>query len=185
VARVVILGAGISGHTAAAFARTWLGKDHQVVVVSPNSNYNWIPSNIWVGIGKMTKEKVVRPLAPIYEKAGIDFKQALCLSIHPEGNAQSPTPFITVSSTHPSNEGTEETIPYDYLINATGPKLKFEATEGLGPGKNSLSVCTPGHAIEASKALDESVERMRRGIRVRVQPRVRTAAERRARESGH
>lgn len=49
MARVVILGAGISGHTAASFLRKWLGKNDDVVVVSPLSHYNWIPSNIWVG----------------------------------------------------------------------------------------------------------------------------------------
>ena len=53
MSRVVILGAGISGHTAAAFARKWLGSDDTVTVVSPNETYNWIPSNIWVGVGLM------------------------------------------------------------------------------------------------------------------------------------
>jgi sulfide:quinone oxidoreductase len=51
MARVVVLGAGISGHTAAAFLRKWLGKNDEVVVISPQPNYNWIPSNIWVGVG--------------------------------------------------------------------------------------------------------------------------------------
>ncbi|MGA8728555.1 MAG: hypothetical protein WB608_07370 [Terracidiphilus sp.] len=49
MSRVVILGAGISGHTAAAYARKWLGRDDTVTVVSPNHSYNWIPSNIRVG----------------------------------------------------------------------------------------------------------------------------------------
>jgi hypothetical protein len=51
MSRVVILGAGITGHTAAAFARKWLGPEDTVTVVSPNETYNWIPSNIWVGVG--------------------------------------------------------------------------------------------------------------------------------------
>ena len=64
MARVVILGAGISGHTAALHLRRLLGKDHEVVVVSPNSDWNWIPSNIWVGVGRMSPEEVTFPLAP-------------------------------------------------------------------------------------------------------------------------
>src|ERR1035441_7877509 len=52
MSRVVILGAGISGHTAAAFARKWLGKNDTVTVVSPGETYNWIPSNILVGVGR-------------------------------------------------------------------------------------------------------------------------------------
>ena len=35
MARVVVLGAGISGHTAATFLRKWLGINDEVVVVSP------------------------------------------------------------------------------------------------------------------------------------------------------
>ncbi|MGD0607763.1 MAG: hypothetical protein ABSA53_29780 [Streptosporangiaceae bacterium] len=53
MARVVILGAGISGHAAALHLRRLLGTGHEVVVVSPNADCNWIPSNIWVGVGRM------------------------------------------------------------------------------------------------------------------------------------
>jgi NADH dehydrogenase FAD-containing subunit len=58
MARVVILGAEISGHTAALHLRRLLGKGHEVVVVSPNADWNWIPSNIWVGVGRMSPEEV-------------------------------------------------------------------------------------------------------------------------------
>ena len=62
------LGAGIAGHTAALHLRRMLGKEHDVVVVSPNSKWNWIPSNIWVGVGKMDKKRVTFLLAPIYAR---------------------------------------------------------------------------------------------------------------------
>ena len=69
MSRVVVLGAGISGHTAAAFARKWLGRGDTVTVVSPERDYNWIPSNIWVGVGLMKPAQVTFPLAPVYERA--------------------------------------------------------------------------------------------------------------------
>jgi sulfide:quinone oxidoreductase len=163
VSRVVILGAGISGHTAAAYARKWLSPHDTVTVVSPNESYNWIPSNIWVGVGLMTPRQVTFPLAPVYERQGIEFKRAWAREIHPEGDASSPGPYVIIEM--PS--GVTGKVPYDFLINATGPRLRFEATEGLGPENNSLSVCTPGHAVQASAALDEAVERMRRGERQR------------------
>ena len=160
MSRVVILGAGVSGHTAAAFARRWLGADHTVTVVSPRPDYNWIPSNIWVGVGLLRPEKVTIPLAPIYERAGIEFVQAAARALHPEGDADSPTPYVVAER----DDGTTLKVPYDFLINATGPQLRFDKTEGLGPeGGHSLSVCTPGHAVAAAAALDEAVERMRRG----------------------
>ena len=67
MARLLILGAGIAGQTAALHAKNKLGSKHEVVVVSPNSKWNWIPSNIWVGVGKMKPEQVTFPLAPVYK----------------------------------------------------------------------------------------------------------------------
>jgi len=66
MARIVVLGAGVSGHTAALHLRRRLGKAHDVIVVSPNSQWNWIPSTIWVGVGRMGADTVVFPLEPIY-----------------------------------------------------------------------------------------------------------------------
>ncbi len=164
MARIVVLGAGVSGHTAATFAKHWLGKDHEVVVVSPNSKWNWIPSNIWVGVGEMTPEDVVFELAPVYEKAGIDFRQAKAVSIHPEGKQDSEKPYVTIEYTDPNKQGQTEEVEYDYLINATGPKLNFAATPGLGPEEgNSLSVCTYGHAAEANTYFQEAIEKMKKG----------------------
>ena len=163
MSRVVILGAGISGHTAAAYARKWLGRDDTVTVISPNESYNWIPSNIWVGVGLMGPHQVTFPLAPVYERHGIEFRQAWAREIHPEGDAGHPGPYVVIEA---ASGGTEK-IPYDFLINATGPRLRFDKTEGLGPDGHSLSVCTPEHAVQASAAFDEAVERMRRGQRQR------------------
>jgi len=169
MARLVIMGAGVSGHTAATFAKKYLGKNHEVVVVAPNSNWNWIPSNIWVGVGEMTKEDVTFPLAPVYKKAGIDFRQAKAVSIHPEGKSDSDTPYITIEYTDDEKSAQSDELEYDYLINATGPKLNFGATEGLGEGANigqhTVSVCTADHAAHANLELDACIEKMRKGER--------------------
>ena len=166
VARVVILGAGVAGHTAALHLRRWLGRAHEVVVVTPNAKWNWIPSNIWVGVGAMPPEKVVFPLAPIYRRKGIAFHQGMATTIFPEGTADDPTPAIELRRTDPAHAGQTERLTYDYLINATGPKLNFAATPGLGPdGGHSVSVCTAGHAKDAAAALAEVIDAMRAGER--------------------
>ena len=165
MARVVILGAGISGHTAALHLRRMLGKEHEVVVVSPNSRWNWIPSNIWVGVGKMTTEQVTFPLAPIYARKGIVFLQALAVALHPEGSADQQKPHVAITSTDPAHAGESALLTYDYLVNATGPKLNFAATPGLGPDGHTVSVCTPSHAIEAAEALKQVVKRLASGER--------------------
>ena len=169
MSRIVVLGAGISGHVAASHLRRKLSKQHEVVVVSPNSNYQWIPSNIWVGIGRMKSEKLLFPLAPLYKKKGIDFKQAKALTFHPEGDREVKKPFVLVEHVVGGKKGNQEKVTYDYLINATGPKLNFEVTEGLNPGSNGCySVCTYGHAEHAWQGLKAQIERMKKGEKVNI-----------------
>ncbi len=163
MARLVVLGGGVAGHTAASFAAKWLKNEHEVVVVTPNSKWNWIPSNIWVGVGEMSKEDVTFDLAPVYNKAGITYKQAKALSIHPEGNNENSRPFVTIESTSEDNAGEQEVLEYDYLINATGPKLNFGATPGLDQGY-TVSVCTADHAVHAAQELEKCIEHMRQGV---------------------
>lgn len=161
--RTVILGAGIAGHTAALHLRRQLGKEHDVVVVSPNSNWNWIPSNIWVGVGQMNVKQVTFPLAPIYRRKGIEFHQALALELHPEGDNTTSKPFVTIKSTAAESVGKLEKLEYDFLINATGPKLNFSATPGLGPDGHSWSVCTATHADETAKEFEKVIAKLKAG----------------------
>ena len=168
MARVVILGAGIAGHTAALHLRRMLAKEHRVTVISPNSKWNWIPSNIWVGVGKMTSEQVTFPLAPVYRRQKIEFLQALATELHPEGSPSAGAPYVSVRYTDPKRAGETGEITYDYLINATGPKLNFAATPGLGPEANSVSVCTPEHASSAAERFAETVGKLKQGVRQRL-----------------
>jgi len=168
MAKVVILGAGISGHTAASHLRRKLGRNHEVIVVSPSEYYQWIPSNIWVDVGKMTINQVRFSLKPLYKRWGIRFEQAKATLLHPEGDGLNAKPFVTVEYTDPSRRGEKADIEYDYIINATGPKLNFEATDGLGPGKYTHSVCSCDHAAETWEALKLCLERMRNGEKMRL-----------------
>lgn len=165
MSRIVILGAGVAGHTAALHAQRLLGKRNKVIVITPNSNYNWIPSNIWVGVGKMSKEQVIFPLAPIYKRKGIEFHQGLAKKIYPEGDATTASPFVEISYTDPLKADHVGRIEYDFLINATGPKLNFSATPGLGPDGHTVSVCTAGHAVDAAAALKDVITQLKSGKR--------------------
>lgn len=167
MARVVVLGAGVAGHTAASFLREWLEEKHEVTVVSPLPAYNWIPSNIWVGLGLMRERQVVLPLAPVYQRAGIRFEQARAVELHPEGNPDNPVPHVIIEK-GAGTAAQRSALPYDFLINATGPKLNFAATEGLGPDGHSLSVCTSSHAVETAKHFLAVVERMKKGEHCRL-----------------
>lgn len=165
MADVIVLGAGIAGHTAALHLSRRLRRGHTITVVSPNSHWNWIPSNIWVGVGKMAKKDVVFPLESVYRKKGITFRQAKAFAIHPQGDADSDRGAVDVEYTGQGRAGQTERLRYDYLINATGPRLRFDATEGLGPEGFTASVCTADHAIEAAGQLRATIERLRAGER--------------------
>lgn len=167
MAKVVVLGAGISGHTAAAFLKKKLGSGHHVVVVSPAEYYQWIPSNIWVGVGKMTIDQVRFKLQPVYDRWKIEFKQAKATTIYPEGSSESERPFVAIEYTAGNRRGETERVDYDYLVNATGPKLNFAATEGLGPEKFTHSVCSCDHAVATWEALKTCFVRMQNGEKLR------------------
>ncbi len=169
MSKIVVLGAGISGHVAATHLRRKLSKEHEILVVSPNSNYQWVPSNIWVGIGKMKPKDVCFPLAPLYKKKGIGYKQAKAITFHPEGDSEVSSPYVMVEYVTGNEKGTTEKVTYDFLINATGPKLNFEATEGLIPGKNkAYSVCTYGHAEHAWSGLKEVIAQLKEGKKAKI-----------------
>ncbi len=85
MSKIVVLGAGIAGHTTALVLRRGLPKkDHEVIVVSPNSKYQWVPSNIWVGIGQMTRKQVTFDLKKVYNRKGIIYKQAKAFQFIPK-----------------------------------------------------------------------------------------------------
>jgi sulfide:quinone oxidoreductase len=164
MAQVVVLGAGISGHTAALTLKRKLGKKHNVIVVSPNKNYQWVPSNIWVGIGRMKSKKVIFDLAPIYKKQKIEYHQAKAVELYPEGGANHEKSFLKAEYTGQDKVGQEVEIEYDYLVNATGPRLRFDTTPGLGPDAGLVqSVCTYPHAEEAWENLQKVFEKLKNG----------------------
>jgi len=54
-------------------------------------------------------------------------------------------------------------------MNATGPRLNFDATPGLGPEKgHTYSICTPPHAVRTAEAYLRLAERLEKGDRVRI-----------------
>lgn len=162
MSKIVILGAGIAGHTAATHLRRKLSKEHEVIVVSPNRNYQWVPSNIWVGIGRMKAKDVFFPLIPLYKKHNIGYIQAKATSFHPEGDNETEKPYVSIEYLYGENAGKGEKITYDYLINATGPKLAFDLTEGLQPGTNrTFSVCTYDHAEHAWEGLKVLISKLK------------------------
>lgn len=167
MAKTVILGAGFSGQYAAIILKDAIDaiKDkgnHEVVVVNPTNTFTFIPSLIWVGIGQMKVKKAQFELKPVYDRLGIQFIQGLATEVHPDER------YIVVDPRDGIGKDPIR-ISYDYLINATGPLLNFDATPGLGPEKgHTYSICTPDHAEQTAQRYLQLVDELKKGRRATI-----------------
>lgn len=137
MAHIVILGAGTGGMPAAYEMKEAVGNQHEVTVINANEFFQFVPSNPWVAVGWRKREETTFEIKPYLAKKKINFIAAMADKIDADNNT------ISLSN--------GETVNYDYLIIATGPKLAFEEVEGAGPSGHTQSVCTINHA-EASYA---------------------------------
>ena len=139
MARIVVMGAGLGGMSAAYELREVLGKGHEVTLVGRGGQFGFTPSNPWLAVGWRQQEQITLDVAGHVGKHGIAFNGDGVERIDAEGDA-----VIT---------GGGERIPYDYLLVCTGPKLAFEEVPGTGPdGGFTQSVCTTPHAAHAWEA---------------------------------
>lgn len=159
MAKVVIVGAGFAGHTAALYLGDALGKDHDITVVNRNDYFAYIPSWVWVGIGHMNPKNTTFALNPVYSKFNINFLHGKVTEIHADDQ------FVIAEKE--SNKELQK-LPYDYLVIATGPKLNFNGTTGLGPKGYTHSICTLDHAINSRDKYLEIVERMKKGEKQKI-----------------
>ncbi|HGY56177.1 MAG TPA: NAD(P)/FAD-dependent oxidoreductase [Caldithrix abyssi] len=160
MAKIVVIGAGFAGHTAALYLGDALGKKHEVTVVNKREYFLFLPSLIWVSVNRMKPEKTYFQLKPVYDKMHVRFIHGSVKEVHPEEN------FLYAEK----NENNEQVkLEYDYLLVATGPKLNFDGTEGLGPHKGTTySVCTLDHTVETARKYNELVERMEKGEKLKI-----------------
>jgi len=160
MARIVIAGAGFAGHTAALYLGDALGKHHEITVVNRNDYFLFIPSLVWVGINRMKSSKTNFPLKPVYDRFNVKFIQGKVTELHPDEQ---------VVLVEQGSDGPTIRLEYDYFLNATGPKLNFEGTPGLGPGKGfTYSICNLEHTLETAQKYAELVSRMEKGEHVRM-----------------
>lgn len=142
MAHIVIMGAGIGGMPTAYELKAKLGNNHQITVVNAIDYFQFVPSNPWLAVGWSKREKITFPIRPYLEKKGIHFIAEPVTKIDAEQNN------LQLAD--------GQTLHYDYLVIATGPKLSFDEVEGAGPhGGYTQSICTVDHAEKAWGAYQE------------------------------
>jgi len=156
MARIAIIGAGFAGHTAALYLGDKLGKGHEVTVINRLEQFSYVPSWVWVGVGRMPLAKTQFALRPVYRKFGIRFIVGRATEIHPDER------YVAVEPA--DGNPADARVDYDYLVVATGPKLDFAGTPGLGPdGGFTESICTGPHAEHARDRYLAEVDRLKQG----------------------
>ena len=151
MAKVAIIGAGFAGQTAALYLGDALGAEHEITVINRLKTFSYVPSWVWVGIGRMPVEKTMFPLEPVYDRFGVRFVHGRATEVRVDERA--------VVVERDGGAGTT-TVDYDHLIIATGPRLDFEGTEGLGPeGGFSQSICTGAARGTGARPLSRSKSR--------------------------
>jgi len=157
MARVVIIGAGFAGHTAALYLGHTLGAQHDITMINTSARFLYVPSLVWVGVGHMKPEKTRFRLQPVYDRMHVHFLAGKALEVHPDER-------FVVAEKNGDGDARLVRVDYDHLIVATGPRLNFAATPGLGPeAGHTHSICTQAHATESRDAYLENVARMKKG----------------------
>lgn len=112
--KIVILGAGFGGITAALELRRDLGPEHTVTVIDRRSTFMMGLRKLWMLVGRGTRQQGERSLDVLRTK-GIDLRQATVTSID------------TADRTVRTDQGT---IPFDYLLVALGAEPRPDLVSG-------------------------------------------------------
>jgi sulfide:quinone oxidoreductase len=135
--KVLVLGGNFGGLTAALAVRHELHGEVDVTVVSASDRFLFNPSLIWLPFGKRSPSDITFPLAPTFDRHGIEFVHAEATSLNLAEQAV---------------DTTAGRYAYDYLVIATGYRNNFDVAPGLGPGGNAYTITTLDEAIKAGKA---------------------------------
>ncbi len=145
MARIVVIGAGLGGLPAAYELRHILPQEHQVMLISNQPTFTFVPSLPWVALGLKSLDRIQLDLATTVPQHGIELILDTVMAIDPKAKQ------ITLS---------ERTLNYDYVVIATGPELATDALPGLGPDNGyTQSICNPHHAVLAGAAWEQFLEK--------------------------
>lgn len=134
----VVIGGSFAGMTAALEIKR-KGKDqHKVILIDKSPLFLFIPSLIWVPLGRREIKDISFKKEEILKKKGVDFMVAEAVKVDSK------------TSTLFTDQGE---IRYDHLVIATGPKVKYDVAPGVEEFAHYIG--TPNRAMKTRKALEE------------------------------
>ncbi|MCI1193323.1 NAD(P)/FAD-dependent oxidoreductase [Calidifontimicrobium sp. SYSU G02091] len=144
--RVLVVGGGYGGATAAKYVRLFSNYTVDVVLVEPNENFVSCPiSNVVLG-GTRTMADITRPYSTLEKNHGVRIVRDMVASIDPAKKV------ATLAS--------GPTIAYDKMILAPGIDLQFDTVEGLRAANADGRVLHAWKAGAETAALRRQLEAM-------------------------
>ncbi|HQT60387.1 MULTISPECIES: NAD(P)/FAD-dependent oxidoreductase [unclassified Acidiphilium] len=140
MAEIVVLGAGLGGTLAAFETAAQIRPEDRITLIGERNMFQFTPSNPWVAVGWRDRAEIEVSLDKVMRRKNITLRTEGAARVHPAENRVE------------LNGG--ESIPYDYLIIATGPELAFDEIPGCGPAQNTVSICQTDHAAAAFEAFE-------------------------------
>jgi len=138
MAHILVIGASTGGLSAAYEARSQLGDEHKITVVSNRPLFHFIPSNPWIAVGWRTRRDTTFEILPRLRAKNIKFLTDTVTEICADDS------YVLL--------GDDSHLDYDYLIVSAEVILDFDNVEGLGPDGFTESICT----LEQSEAAYEA-----------------------------
>ncbi len=139
--RVVVLGGGFGGLESAYYLKWRLGDRALVTLVSDRPDFLFKPNTIYIPFG-LPPEKLMFPIAPGAQRAGVTFVQARVEDVDPAKQE-----VIT----------TRGQVPFDRLIIATGAGMRPEEIPGLK--EHAVGIWTVDEMLRLRSELQRLVER--------------------------
>lgn len=157
MARIVVIGAGMSGHATALGLRHRLDEEHQVIVINPGST--WVNADCLpqIAAGLQASEHETVPLGPLYRRKGIIFHQATARVVYPEGYKDDTRPQVEIKFTGSPLQGEIARVPYDYLVIATG--LDNDRVSGI-PTEGTTVACCVIDRLDSAVAGEAELRRL-------------------------
>lgn len=145
-ARVIVIGGGYGGATAAKYIRMLSGYNIPVTLIEPNASFLSCPmSNLVIG-GSKTLDDLSTPYASLVKKHGVTVVQDHVTRIDTDKKT------ITLAN--------GPTLPYDKLVLSPGVEMMFDTVDGLQAAHDSGRILQAWKAGEETTALRKQLQDM-------------------------
>ncbi len=144
--KVVVIGAGYGGATAAKYIRDWSGNTIEVTVVEPNDAFVSCPVSNMVIAGAKTMNDITTSYDALRTKHGVKWVKSTVESIDPTG--------------HTVKLANGDTLKYDKLVVSPGIDLMFDTVKGLKEGNAAGKLAIAWKAGPETVLLRQQIESM-------------------------